>query len=84
MYNKYLSQEDLNVKVGDKVKVTSCHEGIVTEVFKGIEKEWDGSSYIGKPGTEWTQVRVHFNDELAEFGQYQDAVYGGFNVIKED
>jgi len=84
MYNKYLSQEDLNVKVGDKVKVTSCHEGIVTEVFKGIEKEWDGSRYIDKPGTEWTQVRVHFNDELSKFGQYQDAVYGGFNVIKED
>lgn len=80
MFNKFLNAKELNVKIGDRVSVQG-NEGIVTEVFRGIHKEWNGKEYVEAPGTEYTQVRVHFGGELAKWGQYQDGVYGGFVVI---
>ena len=82
MYNKFAEAKELNVKVGDKVSVQG-NKGIVTEVFRGHDSEWNGTEYAKVSGTEYTNVRVHFTGELANWGQYQDGVYGGFEVIEE-
>lgn len=68
MYNKLMKEKELNVKVGDKVSVMG-NRGIVTEVFRTSDS---------------TSVRVHFTDELAEWGQYQDGVYGGYEVLETE
>ena len=81
MYNKFMEAKELNVKVGDKVFVQG-NAGIVTEVFKGFDKEWNGKEYVKKEGTDYTNVRVHFTGELARWGQYQDEVYGGYCVAE--
>lgn len=65
MKNAFMKDKELNVKAGDKVSVLG-NIGIVTEVIK---KE------------DWTGVRVHFGGDLANYGQYQDQVYGGYVVI---
>ena len=80
MYNKFMETKEINVKVGDKVSVQG-NRGVVTEVFRTTDKEWNGKEYIDVPNTESTAVRVHFDGELANWGQYQDGVYGGYTVI---
>lgn len=82
MFNKFMDQKELNVKVGDRV-VVQGNRGIVTEVFHGIKTEWNGEKYVEIPGTESTAVRVHFEGNLASWGQYQDGVYGGFAIIDD-
>ena len=82
MYNKFMNEKELNVKVGDHVAVQG-NRGVVTEVFRGVEKKWNGTEYVDAEGTEYTDVRVHFTGELARWGQYQDGVYGGFEVIEK-
>lgn len=81
MYNKFMDSKELSVKVGDRVSVQG-NRGVVTEVFKGYQTEWNGSEYVKVDGTDYTDVRVHFEGELARWGQYQDGVYGGFVVIE--
>ena len=66
MYNKFMKEKEINVKVGDRVAVQG-NRGTVTEVIKVSDA--------------WTGVRVHFEDDLAEWGQYQDGVYGGYTVL---
>ena len=80
MFNKYMDSKELNVKVGDRVSVQG-NRGVVTKVIKGINKEWNGKEYAAVPGTEYTDVQVHFGGELARWGQYQDGVYGCFTVL---
>lgn len=82
MFNKFLGERELNVKVGDLV-VVQGNRGIVTDVYHGIKTEWNGEKYVEIPGTESTTVRVHFEGELARWGQYQDGYYGGFTVIDD-
>lgn len=83
MYNKFMSDKEINVKVGDRVYVHNGDYGTVTEVFHGHKTEWNGKEYVKIPGTDYTNVRVMFdaNTELAKYGQYQNGVYGGFTVI---
>lgn len=83
MYNKFMSEKELNVKVGDKVLVQG-NEGIVTEVYHNIDKEWNGREYVEVEGSESTSARVSFINDLANWGQYQDGVYGGFTVIESE
>ena len=80
MYNKFMAEKELNVKVGDTVMVQG-NEGTVTEVFKNHDTEWNGKEYVKVEGSDSTSVRVHFTGELASWGQYQDKVYGGYAVI---
>lgn len=68
MYNKFMKEAELNVKVGDIVAVQG-NRGTVTEVIKVSDV--------------WTGVRVHFEGELASWGQYQNGVYGAFTVIEK-
>lgn len=82
MYNKFMQEKELNVQVGDIVSVQG-NRGIVTEVFRGYETEWNGAEYAKIEGTDYTNVKVHFTDELANWGQYQDGVYGLYTVIDE-
>lgn len=80
MYNKFMDAKEINVKVGDKVSIQgNC--GIVTMVIRGTDKEWNGKEYAEVPNTEWTDVRVHFEGELAKWGQYQDGEYGCYTVL---
>lgn len=65
MINSFMKAKELNVKVGDKVSVQG-NAGTVTEVIRTDDR---------------TSVRVHFDGYLAEYGQYQDQIYGGFVVI---
>ena len=81
MYNRLMKAKELNVKVGDKV-VVQGNEGIVTEVFHNVDKEWNGKEYVAIKDSESTSVRVHFTGDLARWGQYQDGVYGGY-IVKE-
>lgn len=81
MYDKFLSAKQLNVKVGDIVSVQG-NRGIVTEVMKHNDVEWNGKEYVKVEGSEGTSVRVHFTGELAEWSQYQDGVYGDWAVIE--
>lgn len=67
MLNTMMDSRELNVKVGDTVSVQG-NRGTVLEVIRK---------------NDWTGVRVHFTGDLAEFGQYQDQVYGGFVVVEE-
>ena len=67
MYNKFLDAKELNVKIGDKVLVQG-NKGIVTDVIQDADT---------------TDVRVHFTNELAMYGQYQDKIYGIFKVVSE-
>ena len=69
MYNRFMRAKEINVKIGDNVEVQG-HPGTVTEVIRGITKT----------NEDFTEVRVHFTDHLANYGQYQDQVYGGFEV----
>lgn len=66
MYNKFMNEREINVKVGNRVAVQG-NRGTVTEVIRVSDV--------------WTGVRVHFEGEMAEFGQYQDGVYGGYTVL---
>ena len=67
MKNTMMNERELNVKVGDMVSVQG-NRGTVLEVIRHNDA---------------TYVRVHFTGYLAEFGQYQDSVYGGFEVVEE-
>ena len=82
MFNKFMNDKEINVKIGDRVAVMG-NEGIVTEVFKGFRKEWNGKEYVNIPGSEWTNVQVHFTGELAKWGQYQDGEYSDYTVIEK-
>lgn len=82
MYNKFMNERELKVKVGDKVAVEG-NRGYVTEVFHTFKTEWDGEKYVKIEGSDSTSVRVHFEGSLASWGQYQDGVYGGFSIIEE-
>lgn len=73
MLNILLEEKELAVKVGDTVAVEG-NRGKVTEVIKGKIDT----------GEDYTNVRVHFTGELANWGQYQDGVYGCFTVIEEE
>ena len=82
MYNKYMTKEQLNVKVGDRVRIAGFWIGTVTEVCKSIEKKWNGTEYEEVKGTESTAVKVHF-DNPKEIGyQYQDSHYGNYEIVK--
>lgn len=65
MKKQFMDKKELNVKIGDTVAVQG-NIGTVTEIYEDSEV---------------LNVRVHFTGELANWGQYQDAVYGGFTVI---
>ena len=65
MKKQFMEKKELNVKIGDTV-VVQGNVGTVTEIYEDSEV---------------LNVRVHFTDELANWGQYQDAVYGGFTVL---
>lgn len=84
MYNKFMEEKEINVKVGDRVSVQG-NKGTVTEVFHSIDKEWNGTEYVNVEGTESTTVAVHFDSDtwIAKegYGQYQDGHYGGYTVI---
>lgn len=82
MYNRLMNEKELKVKVGDEVSVQG-NRGIVTEVLRTVETEWNGKEYVKIDGSDTTSVRVHFTGELASYGQYQDNVYGGFVVVRE-
>lgn len=82
MYNKFMDEKEINVKVGDRVNVQGWI-GTVTEVFHSINKEWNGKEYVEVPGTESTTVTVHF-DDAGIGGQYQDGHYGGYWVIPKE
>lgn len=75
-----MDHKELNVKVGDKVSVEG-NKGIVTEVLKGFDTIWNGNKYEKVENSDYTSVRVHFTGDLANWGQYQDRVYGGYKVI---
>ena len=80
MYNKFMNEREINVKVGDKVAVQG-NRGTVTEVFKGCDTKWNGNEYEKIEGTKWTNIKVHFDGELANWGQYQDGVYSDYTVL---
>ena len=84
MYNKFMEEKEINVKVGDRVMVQGL-KGIVTEVLHSTDKEWNGTEYVDVEGSESTTVGVHFDSDtwVAEqgYGQYQDGHYGGYTVI---
>lgn len=81
MYNRLMEEKEINVKVGDKVWVQG-NRGTVTEVIHGKDIEWneDAREYREVEGSDWTHVRVNFEGELARWGQYQNATYGGYTV----
>ena len=83
MYNKYMNDKEINVKIGDRVKLTGGITGTVIKVYKGNDKTWNGSFYEDVPETEYTQVKVHLDDiAVNQVGtQYQDGIYGGFWII---
>lgn len=80
MYNRLMAEKEINVKVGDTVSVQG-NRGVVTEVFRTHDTEWNGKEYIKVENSETTSVRVHFSGDLAKWGQYQDGVYGGYTVL---
>lgn len=85
MFNKFMNEKEINVKVGDRV-VVQGYKGTVTEVFHSIKKEWNGTEYVEVAGTESTTVQVHFDEDnnydIARTA-YQDGHYGGYEVIEE-
>ncbi len=80
MYNRLMQAKELNVKVGDTVSVQG-NRGIVTEVLHHFDTEWNGKEYVKVADSDGTSIRVHFTGELANWGQYQDGVYGGYTVL---
>ena len=82
MKNIFMKEKELNVKVGDTVAVEG-NKGTVTEVIRGCSQEWNGTKYVNEKDGDYTMVRVHFTGDLASWGQYQDKVYGGFEVIEQ-
>lgn len=84
MFNKYMTDKEINVKVGDRVCVQG-YRGTVTDVCHSIKQEWNGEAYVDIEGTESTTVQVHFDEEnnynIAQYGQYQDGWYGGYTII---
>ena len=87
MYNKFMNDKELNVKVGDRVYV-QAYKGTVTDIYHGIDTEWNGHEYVEVKGTESTTVQVHFDEEdnggISNYGQYQDGWYGGFYIIDNE
>lgn len=85
MFNKYMAEKELNVKVGDRVCVQG-YKGTVIDIDHSIRQEWNGEAYVDVAGTESTTVQVHFDEEesIAEYGQYQDGWYGGYTVIDKE
>lgn len=82
MYNKFMNEAQLNVKVGDRVNVHG-YTGTVTKVIKGFSIEWNGTEYVGNPDKAYTNIQVHF-DNVKEIGyQYQDGQYGDFAYLQE-
>lgn len=83
MYNRLMNEREINVKAGDRVDVQG-HEGVVTDVYHGIDKQWNGKEYEEVKGTESTFVEVHFDetDDLSNTG-YDNEWYGGYTVIEE-
>lgn len=81
MYNRYMSKEQLAVKVGDRVRVYGW-EGTVTEVFHNKDTEWNGKEYEEIADSDSTAVKIHFDDPKSIGYQYQDGVYGNFSFIK--
>ena len=84
MKNSYMEEKEINVKVGDRV-ISHGNKGTVTKVYRGIDKKWNGKEYEEIPGTEFTQVTIHFDEdsELVSRGymQYQDGPYGEYYVL---
>lgn len=80
MYNKFMNDKEINVKVGDRVSVQG-NRGVVTEVIHGFDWEWNGKEYVKVPNSDFTNVRVNFDGELAKWGQYQGGTYGGYVVL---
>lgn len=84
MFNKYMNEREINVKVGDRVTVQG-YRGTVIDVYHGIKTEWNGTKYVEVAGTENTSVQVHFDEEnnynISNYGQYQDGWYGGYAII---
>ena len=85
MFNKYMAEKELNVKVGDRVCVQG-YKGTVIDVDHSIRQEWNGEAYVDVAGTESTTVQVHLDEEvsIAEYGQYQNGWYGGYTVIDNE
>lgn len=87
MFNKYMAEKELNVKVGDRVCVQG-YKGTVIDVDHSIRQEWNGEAYVDVAGTESTTVQVRFDEEdnygIAEYGQYQNGWYGGYTVIDKE
>lgn len=82
MKNTYLTEKELNVKVGDRV-YSHGYRGTVTEVYRGFRKEWNGREYVKQEGSDYTDVTIHFDEDqdIAAYGQYQNGTYGEFEVI---
>lgn len=84
MYNKFMEEKEINVKVGDRVSVQGFR-GTVIDVEHGIKKEWNGTEYVKVDNSEFTNVCVHFDEKdnygIAKYGQYQNGWYGGYTVI---
>lgn len=87
MYNKYMTKEQLSVRVNDKVRVCG-YIGYVTEVFRGCVQEYNKElgAYIDQAGKEYTDIRVHFVDSAVDYigNQYQDGVYSNWAIINEE
>ncbi len=85
MYNKFMNEKEINVKIGDRVNVQGLI-GTVTEVHRSIDREWNGTEYAVVEGTERTTVTVHFDEDTwvarDGYGQYQDGHYGGYTVVE--
>jgi hypothetical protein len=84
MYNRLMSEKEINVKVGDRVSVQG-YRGTVTDVHHGYDTKWNGTEYAIVEGSESTSVQVHFDESdnygIAQYGQYQDGWYGGYTII---
>lgn len=86
MFNRLMSEREINVKVGDRVSVQG-YRGTVIDVHHGYDTEWNGTEYVKVAGSESTSVQVHFDEEnnynTASYGQYQNGWYGGYTVIEK-
>lgn len=84
MYNKFMTKEQLAVKVGDHV-VVQGNKGIVTEVHRGCEQAYDmfKGEYVNVDGKDFTNIRVNFTGELANWGQYQNGTYSNWQIVND-
>ena len=84
MYNKFMTEEQLNVQVGDKVRLYG-EEGYVTEVIRDYDWAWDEEKgvYYKDETKPYTNVRIHFTSEVASWPQYQDGVYSSFHITEK-